>query len=125
MDIEAINDPTAFLDRICESVTGVRKAYISDAQGVILAESSAPQDQFAITLVRSFPNYFDRLGKLSFGESQSVIVEGDDCSFVVLVSSPLYLTFICDQKANFALLTEIPNEMREFLDQLKGFIENS
>lgn len=128
-------EPSGFLDKICQSITGVRKAYISDIQGSILAESSSQTDEPStarddITLVRSFPKYFERLGKLSFGEAQSMVVEAEDYSLVFLVVKPLFLTFICDENANFALLTELPkemkdffgqpNEMKEFLSQLQG-----
>ena len=98
------NESQKFLDSICESISGIRKIYISDVQGSILAESSEAQNQFDISLVRSFPKYFDRLGKLSFGDSQSMVIEGDDWAAVLLVSYPLYLTFICDEDANFALI---------------------
>jgi predicted regulator of Ras-like GTPase activity (Roadblock/LC7/MglB family) len=117
-------DPTAFLDRICASVTGVRKSYISDLQGAILAESSGGSDDYSLTLVRSFPKYVERLGKLGFGSSQSMVVESEDASVVVYVSSPLFITFVCDLTANFALLTEVPTEMGDFLAQLKTFVEN-
>lgn len=125
--IEGINDPAAFLDRVCSSVTGVRKAYISDSQGAILAESSSPEDdpQWVLTLVRSFPNYFERLRKLSFGEPTSMVVDGDDCAVVILSSPPIFISFLCDEKANFALLTEIPNEMRDFIAQLKTFVDSA
>jgi predicted regulator of Ras-like GTPase activity (Roadblock/LC7/MglB family) len=125
MDREPFSDPTAFLDRICESVTGVRKAYISDGQGAILAESTGPTDDYALTLVRSCPTYLDRLNRLEFGHTQSMVVECGESSAVVLVSSPLFLTFLCEEDANFALLTEIPNEMEELLTQLKSFLETA
>ena len=125
MEGENINDPTAFLDRVCSSITGVKKAYISDVQGAILAESSGAQDDFSLTLVRSFPKYVDRLGKLSFGDAQSMVVEGKGCSAVLLVSHPLFITFLCSEKANFALLREIPNEMKDFLAHLKTFVDTA
>ncbi|KAH0791994.1 hypothetical protein GPJ56_004069 [Histomonas meleagridis] len=118
--------PKTFLDSICESVTGIKKIYISDIQGSILAESSGPQKESDITLVRSFPKYFDRLGKLGFGESQSMVIEGEDCSVVLISSSPLYLAFICEETANFALVQSLPDDMREFLGQpleMRNFLE--
>lgn len=122
--MEKSEDPCDFLDKICESITGVKKGYISDIQGVILAESSGRHDDTYANrddylLVRNFPQYFERLSKLNFGEAQSMIVEGDDCSFVFLSASPLFLTFICDENANFSLLTELPNEMSDFLSHLQ------
>jgi hypothetical protein len=125
MDRGDFSDPAAFLDRICGSVTGVKKAFISDSQGAILAESSGASDAEAIALVRSSPAYFERLGHLSFGEMQSLVVECEDSSAVILVSTPLFITFICEEKANFALLTEIPNEMKDLLVQLKSFLETA
>lgn len=120
---ESLGDPKAFLDRICESITGVRKAYISDLQGVILAESSSFCEDFSVILVRSFPKYIERLGKLSFGEPQSMVVESDECCAVLVISSPLVITFLCEKNANFALLTQIPNEMRDIIENLKSFTE--
>ena len=114
------------MDSICESVTGVKKIYISDIQGSILAESSGPQNEFDITLVRSFPQYFDRLGKLEFGESQSMVIEGENYSAVLISSSPLYLAFICEETANFALIQSLPDDMREFLGQpleMRNFLD--
>jgi predicted regulator of Ras-like GTPase activity (Roadblock/LC7/MglB family) len=122
---ESLSDPKAFLDRICESVAGVKKAYISDSQGVILAESSGESDDDAISLVRYSPAYFERLSHLSFGEMQSLVVEAEDASAVILVSTPLVITFLCEESANFALLTEIPNEMRDILVRLKSFLESA
>lgn len=122
--MEKSEDPCDFLDKICDSITGVKKGYISDKIGTILAESSGRQDDSSekrddYLLVRNFPQYFDRLSKLNFGESQSMIVEENDCSYVFLAASPLYLTFICDENANFSLLTELPNEMSDFLSHLQ------
>ena len=121
------NDPTAFLDRVCSSVTGVRKAYISDSQGAILAESSSPEDepQWVLTLVRSFPSYFQRLRKLQFGEPASMVICGEDSAVVLLSSPPLFMSFLCSNKANFALLTEIPNELKDVIAQLKTFLDSS
>jgi hypothetical protein len=116
-------DPKAFLDRICESITGVRKVYISDLQGAILAESSLPGEDFSVILVRSFPKYIERLGKLSFGEAQSMVIESDECCAVLVVSSPLLITFLCEKHTNFSLLTQIPSEMKEFIEHLKSFID--
>ena len=114
-------DTTDFLDKICESITGVKKAYISDIQGAILAESSERHDESStrddFRLVRSFPKYFERLSKLDYGKSQSMIVEAEECSIVFLVATPLFLTFICDKNANFSLLTELPNGMKDFFEQ--------
>ncbi|KAK8889783.1 hypothetical protein M9Y10_034537 [Tritrichomonas musculus] len=120
--MEKSEDPCDFLDKICESITGVKKGYISDSQGAILAESRS--DESSATndnddLVRRIPRYFERLSKLNFGEARSMVVEGDDCSFVFLVASPLFLTFICDENANFSLLTELPNEMSDFLSHFQ------
>lgn len=125
--IDGINDPAAFLDRVCSSVTGVRKAYISDSQGAILAESSAPEEdpQWVLTLVRSIPSYFERMKKLSFGEPKSMVIDGDECAVVLLSSPPIFISFLCDVNANFALLTEIPNEMKDFIAQLKTFVDSA
>ena len=117
------NESQKFLDSICESISVIRKIYISDVQGSILAESSEAQNQFDISLVRSFPKYFDRLGKLSFGDSQSMVIEGDDWAAVLLVSYPLYLTFICDEDANFALIQSLTEDMKTFLGQQIEMIE--
>lgn len=123
MTEQTIKDPKEFLDSICESISGIRKIYISDVQGSILAESSNPQDQFDLSLVRSFPMYFDRLGKFSFGSGQSMVIEMDGWAAVLFVSSPLYLTFICDEDANFALIQSLTDDMKAFLGQQIEMIE--
>ena len=122
MEIEPVADPSGFLDKVCLSVTGVEKAFISDNNGVILAESSAPQDDFSLMVVHSFPKYCERLNKLDLGSLQSLIVEGPTGSFVIVSYENLFLVFLCKQTANFALLTEITNEMKEFLSQITSFV---
>lgn len=118
--MEKSEDPCDFLDKICESITGVKKGYISDKKGVILAESSELLgEKDDLSFIDYFPQYFERLSKLNFGEARSMIIERDEYSIVLLQASPLYLAFICDENANFSLLTELPNEMSDFLYHLQ------
>jgi hypothetical protein len=48
-------------------------------------------------------------------DTQSIAVECGENSAVVAVSSSLFLTLLCDDRADFTLLTEIPDEMQNLL----------
>ena len=123
-ELDGNSGPTTFLDNLVKSVHGVRKVYISDPQGAILAESSAPRSESDETVVRSFPTYSERLSKLSYGSNKSIIVECENTIFVSIESQGFLITFICDTDSNVALLAEFPNEMSNFLTQLKSFVDN-
>lgn len=116
--------PTTFLDNIVKSVHGVKKVYISDSHGAILAESSAPRSESDEKLVRSFPTYYDRLGKLSYGNNKSITVECKDSIFLLCEAESFYISFVCEKDANISLLSEFPNEMSNFLNQLKSFVDH-
>ena len=122
-DIDANSGPTTFLDNLVKSVHGVRKVYISDPQGAILAESSEPRSESDEQVVRSFPTYSDRISKLAYGSTKSIVVECENSIYVSIESQTFLITFICNKDANVALLSEFPNEMGEFLTQLKKFVD--
>ena len=123
-EIDENSGPTAFLDNLVKSVHGLRKVYINDRSGAILAESSAPRSETDEFAVRSIPNYTERLSKLSYGPTKSIVVESDDSIFVSIESHGFLISFICDVDANVSLLSEFPNEMDNFLTQLKSFSDN-
>ena len=122
-EIDANTAPTNFLDDLVKSVHGVKKIYISDMDGAILAESSELRSESEEKVVRSFPTYYERLGKLSYGSSKSIVVECENSLFVLFESQNFLITFICERDANVALLSEFPNEMNNFLTQLRSFVE--
>ncbi|EAY18087.1 hypothetical protein TVAG_306070 [Trichomonas vaginalis G3] len=123
MEESDANTPTTFLDNLAKSVHGVKKIYISDSHGAILAESSAPKNEKEEKIVRSFPTYNDRLGKLSYGNNKSIIVECNDTSYVMCETESFFITFVCSKDANFSLLSEFPNDMSGFLTQLRSYVD--
>lgn len=110
--------PVMFLDKITLAITGVLKGFFADNNGTILAESSGPQDELSLMIVRSFPKYCERLNKLGLGNLQSLVVEAINGSFVIISYEKIFLVFFCSNDANFSLLTETIREMKEVLTQV-------
>ena len=122
-EIDSSEGPTTFLNKICESVTGLKKIYITDMHGAILAESSLLSNELDSQIVRSFPTYFDRLGKISYGDPKSIVITSNNNAYLLMVSEGFLITFVCNPNANLALLNEFPDEMQDFLIQLNKFVE--
>jgi len=119
----SVDGSTSFLNQICESVSGVRKIFITDSRGAILAESSEPANDEMIQIVRSFPNYYERLSKLSYENPKSMVIEEETYTYMLIVSQSFFITFVCSHDANLSLLGEFPNEMRDFLHQIKSLVQ--
>lgn len=123
MNEDSAPEPSEFLDNIVQSISGLKKVYISEMSGAILAESSAIADSSDETVVRSIPNYYQRLGKLSYGNIKSITIECAANTYILLESHSFFITFVCEKDANLCLLSEFPNEMGEFLAQLNSFAD--
>lgn len=111
-------DTTVFLDKFCDTTVGLRKIYITESSGAILAESSHQRQMFDEKIVKMVPKYFERLKNSFLGANRDMTIKTDDFIYLIIEKQSFFITFVCSTKANIALIQEFPKDIEDFLKTL-------